>query len=277
MTIDHLLKPRPIWAVGDVQGCFASLQALLKHPDIQADPQAQFWFAGDLVNRGPQSLEVLRFIRSMGDRAVCVLGNHDLHLLAVYAGIRPMNKSDTLQAILDAPDVDELMTWLRHRPLAHYAHGHLMVHAGVMSKWDLEKALRLSAEVSTLLQSDKWHKHLKKMYGNEPNQWKDTLTGYKRLRVIVNGFTRMRMCNLKGAMEFDYKDAPQNVKNGLVPWFEVPDRLTMHEKIIFGHWSTLGFMQTSHLISLDTGCVWGGQLTALRLGDHKRVQVDCIR
>nr|WP_174407402.1 symmetrical bis(5'-nucleosyl)-tetraphosphatase [Basilea psittacipulmonis] len=262
-----------IWAIGDVQGCGDTLVKLLSQPLI-SDENTQYWFAGDLINRGPKSLQTLRYIMSLGDKAVCVLGNHDLHLLAVYAGIRTMNKSDTLQEILDAPDVEDIIDWLRSKPLAYYSCGHLMVHAGVMSRWDLETTLRLSNEVSQALQSKKWQKYLKKMYGNEPNQWKESLTGSKRLRVIVNGFTRMRMCNRKGGMEFTYKDSPEKVKDALMPWFDVPGRLTENERIVFGHWSTLGLKITKHLLALDTGCVWGGQLSAVRLKDNRLIQVD---
>lgn len=267
-----------IWAIGDIQGCCHALEELLEHPDIKEDPNAQFWFAGDLINRGPQSLRTLRTIMALGDRAVCVLGNHDLHLLAVYAGIRRENKSDTIDEILQAPDAEEIIQWLRHRPLAHYAHKHLMVHAGVIAKWDLKKTLKLADEISETLRSKHWKKRLQKMYGNEPNRWRDSLTGSKRRRVIINAFTRMRMCFPDGSMEFGSKDSPSlNKHDNLLPWFELPNRKTEKTTIIFGHWSTLGLMIRKHLIALDTGCVWGGKLSAIRLSDRKLVQIGCTQ
>lgn len=265
-----------IWAVGDLQGCCGALDELLAHPLIQKDPDCRFWFAGDLINRGPQSLRTLKQVIRLGDRAVSILGNHDLHMLAVYAGIRNQNKSDTFDAILKDKHVDELIDWLRHRPLAHYDAGHLMVHAGVMAKWDLDKTLALAEEAHQALISDKWQKNLQKMYGNEPVQWKDKLSGSKRLRVIINAFTRMRLCTPNGEMDFVAKDSPGN-QPGLVPWFDVPDRKTSDIPIIFGHWSTLGLLIRKNLLALDTGCVWGGKLSALRLSDRKLIQIDCKR
>ncbi len=269
-------KTPTIWAIGDVQGCCDALQELLNHPEIKEDEYAQFWFAGDLINRGPHSLKTLRTIMQLGERAVCVLGNHDLHLLAVYAGIRRENKSDTIDEILQAPDVEEIIHWLRHRPLAHFDQNHLMVHAGVMAKWDEKKTLKLAAEVSDALQSKHWQKYLQKMYGNEPNRWRDSLTGSKRRRVIINALTRMRMCFEDVSMEFGSKDSPfDNKSSDIMPWFELPNRKTEKTTIIFGHWSTLGLMIRKNLIALDTGCVWGGKLSAIRLSDRKLVQVEC--
>lgn len=270
-------KKKPtIWAIGDVQGCCDALEELLAHPDIKEDPEAQFWFAGDLINRGPNSLKTIRTIMQLGERAICVLGNHDLHLLAVYAGIRRENKSDTIDEILQAPDAEAIIDWLRHRPLAHFDQEHLIVHAGVMAKWDEKKTLKLAGEISDTLQSKHWKKYLQKMYGNEPNRWRDSLTGSKRRRVIINALTRMRMCFEDGSMEFGSKDAPStNKSNDIMPWFELPHRKTEKTTIIFGHWSTLGLMIRKHLIALDTGCVWGGKLTAIRLSDRKLIQIEC--
>lgn len=264
-----------IWMIGDVQGCYGSLCELLTHPEIHSNPDAQFWFAGDVVNRGPNSLSALKTVMALGDRAVSVLGNHDLHLLAVAAGVQKMTKSDTLSDILNAPDAQEMIDWLRHCPLAHYDHGHLMVHAGVLSKWTVEKTLALASEVETALRGPNWKTALQKMYGNDPTQWKDDFHGSKRFRVIINALTRMRMCNIQGHMEFSMKGAP--VTGGtLMPWFDVPDRAIKNETIVFGHWSTLGLMIRPDAICLDTGCVWGRQLTALRLHDHKLIQVPCV-
>lgn len=264
-----------IWMIGDIQGCCESLDQLLAHPAIAADPDARFWFAGDLVNRGPQSLASLRRIKAMGDRAVAVLGNHDLHLLAAAAGVRRPGKSDTIDDILRAPDRPELIDWLRNRPLAHFAHGHLLVHAGTLAKWDVDKTLALAGEVQEALRGPNWQKVLQKMYGNGPVNWKDDFKGSKRLRVIINAFTRMRLCTPSGHMEFDTKVAPGAWPAGLVPWFDVPRRATKDITVVFGHWSTLGLMIRSDAICLDTGCVWGGQLTAMRLQDHKLVQIAC--
>jgi bis(5'-nucleosyl)-tetraphosphatase (symmetrical) len=269
-----MTTPPSIWIVGDLQGCSKPLHALLNHPDILNDDDPTFWFAGDLINRGPDSLGTLRTVMSLGDKAVSVLGNHDLHLLGVVAGARKPGKSDTFQPILEAPDAQELIDWIRHCPLAHYEHQHLMVHAGVLPKWDVAQTLALAGEVESELRSLDWKKKLCDMYGNEPNSWKDELHGAKRMRVIINALTRMRMCNSRGHMEFSHKGAPSN--NGeLMPWFDVPDRHTGDDTIVFGHWSTLGLLMRPDVVCLDTGCVWGRQLTAMRLHDRKLVQIPC--
>ncbi len=263
-----------IWMVGDLQGCYQPLRELLTHPDICAEPNARFWFAGDLVNRGPNSLATLKTVMALGDRAVSVLGNHDLHLLAIAAGVRKPGKSDTVDDILDAPDAQEMIDWLRHCPLAHYEQQHLLVHAGVLPKWTVEKTLGLAQEVEQVLRGPDWKAMLGKMYGNEPVHWKDDFQGGKRLRVIINAMTRMRMCDKNGHMEFTFKGAPVN--NGqLMPWFDVPKRTPTQDTIVFGHWSTLGLMIRPDAICLDSGCVWGRQLTAMRLHDHKIVQIPC--
>ncbi|WP_459616848.1 symmetrical bis(5'-nucleosyl)-tetraphosphatase [Bordetella sp. 2513F-2] len=264
-----------IWMIGDVQGCCDPLEQLLAHPQLAGEPQSRFWFAGDLVNRGPQSLATLRRIMALEDRATCVLGNHDLHLLAAAAGVRKPSKSDTLDEILEAPDADELIDWLRFRPLAHFEHDHLMVHAGVLAKWDVAKTLSLAAEVEEALRGPNWHKALQKMYGNEPVIWKDGHKGGKRLRVIINALTRIRLCTPAGRMEFDTKVAPGAWPAGLIPWFDVPKRATTNVTVVFGHWSTLGLLLRPDVICLDSGCVWGGALTAVRLQDRKLVQVRC--
>ena len=266
-----------IWMIGDVQGCCAPLEQLLSHPDISGESDARFWFAGDLINRGPESLASLRRIIDLGDRAVSVLGNHDLHLLAVAAGVRKPSKSDTLDEILSVPDADELIDWLRYPPLAHFEHDHLMLHAGVLAKWDVAKTLSLANEVQTMLRGPNWQKVLQKMYGNEPTRWKDGHTGGKRLRVIINALTRMRLCTPQGHMEFKTKVAPGAWPEGLVPWFDVKGRQTRNITVVFGHWSTLGLLVRPDVICLDTGCVWGGALTAMRLQDRKLVQIKCAQ
>lgn len=264
----------PIWAVGDIQGCAVALDTLLAHPELKAQPDAQLWFAGDLTNRGPDSLGTLRRIRELGSRAVTILGNHDLHLLAVAAGIRKPGKSDTFTDVLNAPDADELIRWLRHQPLAHYAHGYLMVHAGVLPEWTVAQTLACAQEVQAALQADDWRNRLQNMYGNEPSRWRRDLGRNKRLRIIVNALTRIRMCTRKGRMEFAHKGAP-SADGDLLPWFDLPKRATRTETtILFGHWSTLGLMVRPDAICLDTGCVWGRQLTAMRLSDRKLVQIE---
>lgn len=264
-----------IWVVGDLQGCCQALDRLLAHPDIASDTGARLWFAGDLVNRGPCSLATLRRVISLGDRATTVLGNHDLHLLAMAAGERRPRKSDTICEILDAPDAAQLVEWVRSRPLAHAEAGHLMVHAGVLPSWDPQQVRRYAAEVEDVLRGPGWKEFLAGMYGNEPASWQDGLEGADRLRVIVNALTRMRFCNADGVMEFDAKDASADAPAGYMPWFDVPGRRSAGTPIVFGHWSTLGLVQRPDLLALDTGCVWGGKLTAVRLHDRKVVQIDC--
>jgi bis(5'-nucleosyl)-tetraphosphatase (symmetrical) len=266
-----------IWVIGDLQGCCAPLAQLLEHPEIAGDATARYWFAGDLVNRGPDSLGALRRVKSLGDRAVAVLGNHDLHLLAVAAGIRPPGKSDTLHKVLAAPDAQDLIDWLRHRPLAHYERHHLLVHAGVLPCWDTARTLALAAEVEEALRGPDWRVRLEKMYGNRPVQWKDSYHGGKRMRAIINALTRMRMCDAQGHMELSHKGPPVS-DAGLIPWFDVPGRaIAADDTVVFGHWSALGLLLRPDAICLDTGCVWGGQLSALRLHDRRLVQVSCAQ
>lgn len=261
------------YAIGDIQGCFLPLQALMKKIE-SVTPAARYLLTGDLVNRGPQSLETLRFIRDLGDKVVTVLGNHDLHLLSIAAGAGKKQKGDSLDAILNAPDYDELIDWLRMRPIAHYENGYLLVHAGVLPQWTLNQALALAREVETVLQGKDWVYFLRNMYGNYPTQWQDSLKGIERLRCIVNGFTRLRFCSEEGEMDFEIKESPSYMPAGLLPWFEVSARKTKDDKIIFGHWSTLGLLLRENLISLDTGCVWNRQLTAICLENKQLYQAD---
>jgi bis(5'-nucleosyl)-tetraphosphatase (symmetrical) len=269
------MKGGSIWMIGDLQGCCEPLERLLSHPDLTGEPNSRFWFAGDLVNRGPNSLATLRRVIDLGDRAVAVLGNHDLHLLAAAAGVRRPSKSDTIDEILRAPDAQDLIDWLRYRPLAHFEQGHLLVHAGTLAKWDVAKTLALAGEVQEALRGPTWQRALQKMYGNQPVAWRDHFDGSKRLRVIINALTRMRLCTPAGHMEFATKVAPGSWPPGLIPWFDVPKRATRDITVVFGHWSTLGLLLRPDVVCLDTGCVWGGMLTALRLQDRKLVQVRC--
>lgn len=262
------------YAIGDLQGCYQSLATLIDKIDA-ATPDASFIFVGDLVNRGPQSLQTLRLIRSMGERAQIVLGNHDLHLLAAAHGIRKLHRSDTLDEILNAPDREELLDWLRHRPLALYQQNHLFLHAGVLPQWSATKTLALAQEVADMLQSPGWVDFLREMYGNQPLRWDDALKGNERLRCIVNALTRLRFCDQDGTMELAAKESSGISLPGYMPWFDAPRRQTKDVTVVFGHWSTLGLIQRPNLIGLDTGCVWGGKLTAVRLADRALLQVSC--
>jgi bis(5'-nucleosyl)-tetraphosphatase (symmetrical) len=266
------------YAIGDLQGCAERLEALLEKIEAQ-DPHAQLIFVGDLVNRGPDSLGTLRKIRALGSRARVVLGNHDLHLLAIANGIRQPNRSDTINAILAAPDREILLDWLRKQPLALQEEGYLLVHAGVLPQWQSAQVLTLAREVEAQLQSDDWVGFLRDMYGNEPRRWDDKLQGIARLRCIVNGLTRLRYCTEDGTMEFNTKESPGTPLSaypaGYLPWYQVPSRQTQDVTVVFGHWSTMGLTLEPSVIGLDTGCVWGGKLTAVRLFDRALFQVDC--
>jgi len=259
------------YAIGDVQGCYSTLRRLLDK--CRFDPaRDRLWLVGDLVNRGPQSLAVMRFVKSLGARAVAVLGNHDLHLLMVAAGHAKQHRGDTFDAILRAPDRDELLDWLRRRPMMHAAAGYAMVHAGLLPQWSIAKALKLAREVETALRSDGHDAFLRKMYGNQPDRWRDDLTGIERLRVITNVMTRLRICTVDGKMEFAHKGRPVNLPRGYLPWFRVPRRRSRGTPVIFGHWAALGLYTESNVIGLDTGCVWGRELSALRLSDRQLIQ-----
>ena len=262
------------YALGDIQGCQPQLRELFGIIEDET-PGAKLLFAGDLVNRGPASLETLRMVRDLGERAVAVLGNHDLHLLAVASGIRKMKSGDSVQPILDAPDREELIDWLRHRPMAYTANGILLVHAGVLPQWDLTVTMELAHEVEHVLRGSDWKDFLAEMYCNLPDKWDDSLTGTARLRCIVNGLTRLRFCTADGQMEFASKMGTNEAPQGYMPWFDVPGRKTREDTVVFGHWSTLGLLLRDNLVSLDTGCVWGGKLTAVRLDDRALFQVDC--
>lgn len=262
------------YAVGDIQGCFEPLQRLLDAARFD-DSSDRLWFVGDLVNRGPDSLATLRFIRSLGEAAVCVLGNHDLHLLAVAEGFEKLKRADTLGEILAAPDRDALLEWLRQRPLMHFEQGYAMVHAGLLPEWTISRALALAGEVEAALQGSSYRSFLAQMYGNQPARWDDTLTGFDRLRVIVNAMTRLRVCTPDGEMEFDHKGSLRDVPEGFLPWFEVPTRRSLDTAVIFGHWSALGPLKMPNLFALDTGCLWGRRLSALRLEDQRLIQVSC--
>ncbi|MDP2795167.1 MAG: symmetrical bis(5'-nucleosyl)-tetraphosphatase [Sulfurisoma sp.] len=264
------------YAIGDLQGCLDPLSRLLDALpfDHSAD---RLWFVGDLVNRGPRSLEVLRFVRDLGERAVAVLGNHDLHLVMQAEGFGKRNHEDTLDPILVAPDRDELLAWLRSRPLFHVDGGHAMVHAGLLPSWDVGKAAALSREVEAVLQTRNYRDFLANMWGSTPTAWSDDLAGWDRLRVVVNAMTRMRFCTSGGLMEFKAKGPVEHAPAGCLPWFDVPGRASADHTVVCGHWSALGLRIEDGLLALDTGCLWGGSLTAIRLEDRRVFQVPCSR
>ena len=265
------------YVVGDIQGCMGPLLQLLDKVNFDSHCD-RLWVAGDLVNRGPASLAVLRFLKNMGSAVIVVLGNHDLHCLAVAEGVKQASKSDTLDELLAAPDLPELMAWLRQQPLIHRdaALGFAMVHAGIPPIWSLKKAEKRAREVEAALQGDDYRRFLKTMYGNEPVGWRKGLKGMERLRVITNYFTRMRFCDSQGRLDIANKSAPSAVNLGYAPWFALLNRKTAEDRIVFGHWAALdGHSSHPNAFALDTGCVWGGCLTMMRLEDRQRFSVRC--
>jgi bis(5'-nucleosyl)-tetraphosphatase (symmetrical) len=265
------------YAIGDIQGCFDSFRRLL---DLcRFDPAAdRLWLVGDLVNRGPCSLETLRYVKELGGAAITVLGNHDLYLLMVAeGGAKYRGKDDTLQPILDAPDCDELLDWLRRQPLCHTENGFCLVHAGLLPQWTASQARALAREVEAALIADpaRYREFILNLWGSEPAAWSDEITGWARLRVIVNAMTRMRFCTPQGVMEFHTKGEVANAPPGYLPWFEVPDRKSTDTVLVTGHWSALGLKLLPNLLTLDSGCLWGGHLSAVRLEDRQVFQVDC--
>lgn len=266
-----------IYWVGDIQGCNAPLGRLLEQVDFSPSRDT-LYVLGDLVNRGPDSAGVLRRLMDLGTAVQCVLGNHDLHLLAVAAGAGRIKPKDTLDDILQAPDRTAMLDWLRHQRMAIQAHGVLMVHAGVLPGWSAQQTLALAAEVECVLRGPDLPDFLHQMYGNSPAAWRDDLMGMDRLRVIVNALTRLRFCSADGVMEFAAKEGAHAAPEGFMPWFDVPERQTADVVVAFGHWSTLGGLQRPDVWALDTGCVWGGCLSAMRMsekGRHEVIQVKC--
>ncbi len=261
------------YAIGDIQGCYHAFQALLAR--IEFNPESdQLWLVGDLINRGSGSLEVLRWCYAHQDSLKVVLGNHDLHALVVAHGFVRSHKSDTLDALLAAEDKDVLLCWLRHQHLIYQEGDYLMVHAGLLPQWDAEQAFGYGAEVEAALQGEDFLYFLANMYGNFPNNWNDNLIGIDRLRLITNAMTRLRVCTLQGEMEFAFKGELHDIPDGLVPWFDVPNRATQHNQVIFGHWSALGLHYRPNVYALDTGCLWGGQLSAMNLKTKVITQVQ---
>jgi bis(5'-nucleosyl)-tetraphosphatase (symmetrical) len=272
------------YVIGDLQGCAHEAEALLEKIALDAgagdESHARILFVGDLINRGPESLLALRRMKALaetsGGRVEALLGNHDLHLLAVAAGAQQASKADTLEEILAAPDREELLAWLRGRPLAMFVDAHLLVHAGVAPQWDAAQTMALASEVEEVLRGDGWIDFLARMYGNQPDRWDDKLEGIERLRCIVNVLTRMRLCLPDGTMDFAHKESESGpIGSGLLPWFDLPGRRTMDVTVVFGHWSALGLILRPNLVGLDSGCVWGGKLTAVCLDNRALLQVDC--
>ncbi|PXW94939.1 bis(5'nucleosyl)-tetraphosphatase ApaH [Sphaerotilus hippei] len=267
-----------IYLLGDLQGCCDALDRLLAELDFSPS-RDRLYALGDLVNRGPASLQVLERLAGLGDAATCLLGNHDLHLLAVAHGVRKVHRGDTLAPILDSPRRDAWIHWLRHQHLAVRAHGWLMVHAGLVPQWTAERTLELAGEVEAMLRGADLQAFLSVMYGNEPARWSEDLAGSDRLRLVVNVLTRMRFCQADGTMDFKLKEGAGAAPAGLFPWFEAPGRLTAGVPVAFGHWSTLGLIERADLLALDTGCVWGGALTAARVDGGRRelISVRCAQ
>jgi len=272
-----------LYLIGDLQGCDDALAQLLIKIDFSPSRDTLF-LLGDLVNRGPDSASVLRRLMAYGDAAQCLLGNHDMHLLAAAQGVRKPGRLDTLQGVLNAPDREAMLLWLRHQRLAILKNNCLMVHAGVLPSWSATKTIALAHEVEAVLQSNHLPAFLSEMYGNQPAVWDEALSGHARLRVIVNAMTRLRYCTAEGAMVFETPaiGLPPGNPAGLMPWFDAPNRQTVDVTVAFGHWSTLGWLPgRPNLLSLDSGCVWGGKLSALRLGasvsDRELIQVQCTQ
>jgi len=261
------------YVIGDLQGCFASFQRLLKH--IHFSPSDHLWLVGDLINRGPDSLGVLRWLTEHEHQVTVVLGNHDLHALVVAEGFVKPHRSDTLQRLFAAPDADDLLTWLRHQRMAYFEEDCLMVHAGLLPSWNLAQVMSLAREVEQVLRGNHYQDFLRHMYGNQPDQWHEDLQAWDRLRVITNAMTRIRICDAEGRMEFAFKGSLADIPAGYQPWYAWPQRASQQVTVLFGHWSALGFQRAHNTIALDTGCLWGGELSALRLDDHQLFQVPC--
>ena len=266
-----------VYGIGDIQGCAAAFDALLKALSFRPS-RDRLWLVGDLVNRGPDSLGVLRKVIKLGRSVTCVLGNHDLHLLATVAGGRELSPADTFGAVLAAPDAGRLIDWLRRRPLLHYDSlaRRVLVHAGIPPFWTLTQARREAREVERVLRGPKWRYALRSMYGNTPAKWTERLDRESKRRYTINALTRMRYCDKRGRLDFSESGPPGSQPKGLLPWFEVPGRLTDNVQIVVGHWAALGIVRRADIIALDSGCVWGGCLTAVRLDRPARpVRVNC--
>lgn len=266
-----------VYAIGDIQGCFTELEQLLEKIKFSSDKD-QLWFTGDLVNRGPESLATLRFVKSLGDNAITVLGNHDLHMLAVLFGFQKQRPKDTFDEIINAPDKESLIQWVTHQPLMHIDESlnAILVHAGLYPGWSIQQAYELAKEVETALQGNHLLEFLQNMYGNQPDNWNDELQGWERLRFITNCFTRMRYCHSNLALDLKYNGQPGLQPKHLQPWLNFLNQEQKKYRILFGHWSTLGPSKVNNVFALDSGCLWGGKLTALALEDPPHyIHLDC--
>jgi len=268
------------YAIGDIQGCYAAFIRLLERIRFDSGND-RLWLVGDLVNRGPKSLEVLRYVRSLGNCVTTVLGNHDLHLLAVAAGVRKLSRTDTFADVLKAKDSEDLIEWLRHRPMIVHdqKRARVLVHAGLPPQWTVRRASKEAAKVEAVLRGRDWRSGLAGMYGNAPRKWSKSLTKDNKLRYTINALTRMRFCDRNGSLMLEYSGPPGTQPKHIFPWFEVPERKSSDTHIYFGHWSALGTMQAPNLTALDSGCVWGRRLTAVKLRrrTHPRTRVKCSR
>jgi bis(5'-nucleosyl)-tetraphosphatase (symmetrical) len=264
------------YLIGDLQGCCDAFERLLAKIGFSPS-RDRIYLLGDLVNRGPASLATLRRLMALEGSATCLLGNHDLHLLAIAHGSKKAHRSDTVQDILSAPDSAALLNWLRQQNLACFEQGWLMVHAGVLPQWSVQQTLALAGEVQAVLRSPDWGDFVEQMYGNEPASWRDDLTGLARLRCIVNALTRLRFVDKSGQMDFKTKDGADGAPPGYRPWFDIAGRLTAGVPIAFGHWSTLGLLQRPDLLALDTGCVWGGRLSAARVENGQALNLISVK
>lgn len=262
------------YAIGDIQGCLQPLHEILDLVGFNSQ-RDRLWLVGDLVNRGPQSLQTLRFVKDLGNAAITVLGNHDLHLLTVAAGFGRAHKSDTLADVLCAPDREDLLAWLRARKMLHVDDEYTMVHAGLLPQWRIERAAELAAEVEQLLQGTQHLELAKHMYGNQPDRWDERLEGWDRLRVIMNAMTRLRICTSDGRMDFRHKGELSDLPEGYMPWFDVPGRKSANVTVVCGHWSALGVRISPSLLAIDGGCLWGRQLCAVRLEDRRVFKINC--
>jgi len=260
-----------LFAIGDIQGCATEFDELLRKIAFRPS-RDRLWLVGDLVNRGPDSLAVLRRVMRLGSSVTCVLGNHDLHLLATVAGRRELSPADTFHDVLEAPDVDRIVDWLRHRPLLHHDRQakRVLVHAGIPPPWTVARARAEAREVEAFLRGRQWRSALREMYGGEPSAWSPKLKGADRRRYTINALTRMRYCDRRGRIDLSYSGAPGTQPKGLTPWFDVPGRRSSGSHIVFGHWAALGLLRRADVTCLDTGCVWGNYLTAVRLDRRTR-------
>ena len=260
------------YAIGDIQGCYDTLCELLDYVGFDARTD-RLWLVGDLVNRGPKSLEVLRWARDLGDRVVCVLGNHDIHLLRRCAGAARRKKRDTLDAILEARDRDELLDWLRSRPIAHVEGRHVLVHAGLHPAWSIDRAIAEASDLTTWLRADDWQTHMNRLGGKKPLSWTSELAPEQRRQAAAAVFFSIRTCRADGSLCAEFKGPAREAPSDCTPWFRVPEAHWLSHRVLFGHWATLGLFQGKHVLGLDSGCVWGGALTACRLEDGQLFQV----